>query len=129
MKVQSYKELIVWQKSITLVAEVYSITRQMPKLEMFGLVSQMQRSSVAIPSNIAEGFGRRHSKEFLQFLSVSYGSSLELETQIIIAKQQYPEIVYNKAELLLIEVQKMLNSLRGRIQVLSTNHLPLITCK
>ncbi len=84
MPIQSYKDLVVWQKSIELVNEIYTITKQFPKTEMFVLASQMQRSGVSIPSNIAEGFGRKGSKEFVQFLYIAYASSLELETQIII---------------------------------------------
>jgi len=93
MTVKSYKDLIVWQKSITLVKEVYDITKLLPKSESFGLISQMQRATVAIPSNIAEGFGRNHSKEFVQFLAIAFSSSLELETQIIIVKQEYEKLI------------------------------------
>lgn len=78
---------------------------------MYGLVSQMQRSSVAIASNIAEGYGRNHTKEYIQFLSIAYGSSAELETQIIISKSIYPDINYSDIESVLLEVQKMLGTL------------------
>jgi len=115
MPIKSYKELIVWQKSIELVAAVYVITRLLPKSEIFCLISQMQRAVVGIASNIAEGFGRNHSKEFAQFLSIAFGSALELETQIIICKRQYSNIDYSKAEILLSEVQKMLRSLRLKV--------------
>lgn len=111
MKVKDYKELIVWQKSIELVFEVYKITGQFPNTEKFGLCSQMQRSAVSIPSNIAEGSARNHTNEFKQFLGISYGSSAELETQMIIAKRLFSQIDYLKAESLNNEVQKMLNSL------------------
>ncbi len=115
MKVKDYKELIVWQKSIELVFEVYKITRQFPPEERFTFASQMQRAAVSIPSNIAEGACRNHTAEFKQFLGISYGSSAELETQIIIAKKLYPKIDYSKAESLNLEVQKMLNSLMNKL--------------
>ena len=115
MKVQNYKELIVWQKSIELVFEVYKITKRFPTEEKYGLSSQMQRASVGISSNIAEGACRNHTAEFKQFCGISYGSSAELETQIIIAKRLYPNIDYSKAESLNLEVQKMLNSLMAKL--------------
>lgn len=81
----SYRELTVWQKSMSLVQDVYQHTRQFPKEELYGLASQMRRSAVSIPSNIAEGQGRLSKGEFRQFLGVARGSLLELETQLIIA--------------------------------------------
>lgn len=116
MKVNSYKELIVWQKSIVLVNEVYSITKQLPKSETYGLASQMQRAGVGIPSNIAEGYRRNHRAEFVQFLGIAISSAAELETQIIICKQQYIDIDYSKAELLVEEVQKMLYSMISKLK-------------
>lgn len=79
-KVESYKELIVYQKGYQLALEVYKATKNYPKDEIYGLVSQMRRSAVSIPSNIAEGYRRGHRKEYLQFLHVAYGSCAELET-------------------------------------------------
>lgn len=117
MKLQNYKELIVWQKSIDLVFEVYKITKQFPTEEKFGLSSQMQRAAVSIPSNIAEGAARNNTKEFIQFLGVAYASSAELETQIIIAKKLYSKINYEIAESLNLEVQKMLNGLINSLRV------------
>jgi four helix bundle protein len=84
--VQGYKELIVWQKAMTLVQEVYRITNSFPKEEVFGLTSQIRRAAVSIPSNIAEGRSRRTRKDFGQFLAIAYGSAAELETQLLIAK-------------------------------------------
>jgi four helix bundle protein len=81
-----YKELKLWQKSIDLVTQVYLLTRSFPQGEKFGLVSQINRSAVSIPSNIAEGAGRNSDKEFIQFLSIAQASSYELETQLIISK-------------------------------------------
>ncbi|PIR91181.1 four helix bundle protein [bacterium (Candidatus Gribaldobacteria) CG10_big_fil_rev_8_21_14_0_10_37_46] len=112
-QINSYKDLTVWQKSMDLVTEIYNLTEKFPKSETYGLVSQMQRSAVAIPSNIAEGQKRNYSKEFLQFLYISYGSGAELETQLEICKRlpKLEDLEYNKAEQLLNEVMKMLNSL------------------
>ena len=107
----SYKDLIVWQKAIILVKETYILTRGFPKDELYGLISQIRRAVVSIPSNIAEGHGRRSGKERLQFFSIAFGSALELETQIIISKQLFPELEYSKVESLLTEVLKMLNVL------------------
>ncbi len=115
MSVRSYKDLLVWQKAILLVKEVYKVTRLLPKSEVFVLVPQMQRSALAIPSNIAEGFGRNHVKEFIQFLAIAFASSLELETQIIIVKQEYSHIDCLIVESLLVEVQKMIRGLKNSL--------------
>lgn len=85
MKTQSFKDLIVWQKAYKLVLEVYKITKDFPKFEVYGLSQQMRRVAVSIPSNIAEGYGRRHKAEYRQFLSVAYGSLSELETQYLLS--------------------------------------------
>lgn len=116
MKVQNFKELIVWQRAMELVKEIYSITKQFPKSEMYGLCSQMQRAAVAIPSNIAEGYKRNHRLEFIQFLAIANASSAELETQILIAKEQYTELDYSKAQALLDEVQRMLYSMISKLK-------------
>ena len=118
--VHTYKDLIVWQKSVSLVLEVYKLTEGFPKEEVFGLTSQMRRASVSIPSNIAEGRLRGYQKEFRQFLLNSFSSGGELETQIEIAKQlpKTKNLNYKNVDSLLIEVMKMLNSI---INKLSTN--------
>lgn len=107
---RSHKDLIVWQKSMDLVEEIYRITHQFPKSEVFGLSSQMQRASVAIPSNIAEGAKRGHRLEYIQFLNIANGSVAELETQLLLAEKLYPEIKTQtqKAKFLLEEILKML---------------------
>lgn len=81
----THKDLIAWQKSIDLVTEIYAITKEFPKEEVYGITSQIRRSAVSIPSNIAEGAGRRSHKELTQFLYYSLGSLSELETQLIIS--------------------------------------------
>ena len=85
--IRSYRDLDIWKASIQLVKDVYKLTEQFPKQEVYGLVSQMRRAAVSIPSNVAEGFRRNHSKEYKQFLYVSLGSCAELETQATIAKE------------------------------------------
>jgi four helix bundle protein len=87
MKIHNFKELQVWQKSIDLAVFAYELTAKFPKEEKFGLVSQIQRSAVSVPLNIAEGCGRVSSKELQHFLSVSMGSSFEMETQMILANR------------------------------------------
>ena len=110
MKIQSYKELIVWQKSMLLVKEIYKLTAIFPKSELFGIVSQARRASVSIPLNIAEGYARRSHKEYLQFYSIAYGSALELETILLISKDLkfITEDDFEYVNRLLVEVIKML---------------------
>lgn len=86
-KIQSYKQLKIWQKGIEIVKDIYQITEKFPKEELYGLTSQMRRAAISTPSNIAEGFKRFHSKEYKQFLHISLGSLAELDTQCIIAKE------------------------------------------
>ncbi len=83
-KIESFKDLIVWQKAFFLAKEIYRITGQMPSEEKFGITSQIRRSVVSIPSNIAEGYGRRRLKEYDRFLSIALGSLNELETQLLL---------------------------------------------
>ena len=107
----TYRDLIVWQKSIDLVAAVYVLTASFPRAEIYGLISQMRKAAVSIPSNIAEGRRRGTKNDFLHFLRISYGSGAELETQIEIAKRlQFTKpLVSANAESLLNEVMRMLN--------------------
>ncbi len=86
MALQSYRELIAWQKSMELVKAVYSAAGGFPREKIFGLSSQLKRASVSVPSNIAEGQGRYSTKEFIKHLSIAYGSLMEVETQIMIAQ-------------------------------------------
>jgi four helix bundle protein len=85
--IKSYKDLEVWQKSIELVKRIYLITKSFPSDETYGLMNQMRRAAVSIASNIAEGKTRQTKKEYIQFLYVTLGSTSELETQIVIAKE------------------------------------------
>lgn len=83
---KSHKDLDVWKKSVDLVTQIYEVTKDFPKEEAYGLTSQMRRCVISIPSNIAEDAGRNSKKEFIQFLYVALGSSCELETQLILAR-------------------------------------------
>lgn len=116
MYIESFKQLIVWQRSIELVKEIYIITSNFPKEELYGLVSQIRRAAISIPSNIAEGKKRKTKKDFLHFLRVADGSAAELETQIIIAKDLYQQINFLKSESLLEEVQKMLITMIKKLE-------------
>ncbi|OGN09566.1 MAG: hypothetical protein A3J46_02290 [Candidatus Yanofskybacteria bacterium RIFCSPHIGHO2_02_FULL_41_11] len=111
--VASYRDLIVWQKSMQLVVDVYQLTEDFPKSEIYGLTSQMRRAAVSIPSNIAEGRRRGSRKEFKQFLTNAFGSGSELETQVEIAKLLpfSKNINYERIGGLLEEVMKMLNKM------------------
>lgn len=103
-----YKDLIVWQKSIQLVKLVYELGDLLPKHEQYILLAQMLRSAISIPSNIAEGWSRNRNLEFIRFLEISYASSCELETQLIICRDRYSKTDCSKLVGLLIEIQKML---------------------
>jgi four helix bundle protein len=84
---QSYRELLVWQKAVDLALLVYRFSEGFPKREIYGLTAQIRRAAVSIPSNIAEGYGRGSRKEYIQFLSIAQGSLKEMETQMIIAER------------------------------------------
>lgn len=120
--IKSYKDLIVWQKAMTLVREVFTLTAKFPSSELYGIISQIRRSAISIPSNIAEAFGRRSLKSSAQFYSIALGSALELETQLLIARDlKMTDLRYFKpSEDLLLEVCKMLNSMTGKLK-LATN--------
>ena len=107
MALQSYKQLIVWQRSIDLVSEVYKLTDQLPSSETYALVSQMRKASVSIPSNIAEGYKRKNRGEYLQFLGIADASAAELETQLIIIQKLYPNLDPTPCLGMLNEIQKM----------------------
>jgi len=85
LKTNSFKDLIVWQKSYRLVLEVYKIIKAFPRSETYCLTQQMRRAAISLPSNIAEGYGRKHKLEYQHFLCIAYASLLELETQYLLA--------------------------------------------
>lgn len=109
----NFKELLVWQKSINFVTEIYELTNDFPKNEMCGLTSQIRRASISIPSNIAEGNSRISVPDYLQFLKIARGSCAEVETQLIIAQNLkfLSEEHYLKLNQDIIEISKMLNGL------------------
>jgi len=108
MKTKSFKDLIVWQKSYKLVLETYKMTKAFPKTETYGLSQQIRRAAISIPSNIAEGYGRKHKLEYEQFLSIAYGSLLEVETQCLLAADLKYVNKCEIIEILLKEVGAML---------------------
>lgn len=112
-----YTELLVWQKAMDLVAETYQLTRLLPSDERFGLVTQMQRAAVSIPSNIAEGHGRKSTGAYLNHLSIAAGSLAELETQFHIAvRLNYAEATCIEPLLLqTAEIGRMLSGLRSSL--------------
>ena len=118
MKVNGYKDLIVWQKAIDLSVEVYRLVKLLPKIEIYGLADQMRRAAVSIPSNIAEGKGRNSAREFVHFLSIARGSQKELETQIYLCTrlEYFTEENALTAFNLCEEVSKMLNALIIKLQ-------------
>ncbi len=113
MAIQSYWDLVVWQKSMDLVAEIYRLAKLFPREEQFGLISQIQRASVSVPANIAEGHGRIHKADFLRHLSIARGSFSEVKTYVEIAvRLEYVEREQVKdAWALMQEVGRLLNGL------------------
>ncbi|MBI5077033.1 four helix bundle protein [Candidatus Falkowbacteria bacterium] len=116
--INSYKDLIVWQKSMELIAEVYKLTKQYPREELYILARETKRSAISIPSNIAEGSRRSTKKDYRQFLLMAYASDAELETQIEIAKRVLNDCVldFTKIDSLLKEVMRMLNKLTHELE-------------
>ena len=114
-----YKELSVWQKAMELVVEIYKITEKFPLKERYGLISQMNRCAISIPSTIAEGAGRNTSKDFDHFLAISLGSSFELHTQLVLSNRlgYVPMEVVEKIELELSHIQNMVVKLKKSLNV------------
>lgn len=83
---RSYRELEVWQRAMELAKECYGIAHRLPRTETYGLASQLRRSAVSVPSNIAEGYGRKHRREYLQYAAIANGSLCEVETQLLLAE-------------------------------------------
>ena len=114
-----YKELSVWQKAIELVVEIYKITEKFPLKERYGLISQMNRCAISIPSTIAEGAGRNTTKDFDHFLAISLGSSFELHTQLVLSNRlgYVPMEAVEKIELELSHIQNMVVKLKKSLNV------------
>jgi len=117
-KIQSHRDLIVWQKAMDLVIAVYKLTDDFPKSELYGLTSQIRRCAASIPANIAEGQGRRLAGEFLQFLGNARGSLLELDTHLEIAVRLGLLSTESHSTVMaqLVEVRKLLNGLMRSIK-------------
>ncbi|MDP2651831.1 MAG: four helix bundle protein [bacterium] len=111
----AFRRMLVWQKSMILTKSVYQIVKKLPREENFALASQLRRCAVSIPSNIAEGSKRGTKKDFLQFLRISSGSAAELETQLILADEEYG--IHEISEVLekINELQRMLESLMRKL--------------
>lgn len=118
-EIRSYRDLVVWQRAMSLVEAVYELTGRFPRSEVYGLVPQMRRCAISIPSNIAEGRRRGSRKDYRQFLIIAYGSGAELETQLEIARRlgfgNPPD--YNEVSNLLAEVMRMLNRMISGLRV------------
>jgi len=112
---RSYKDLVVWQKGVALAKLVYQLTKAFPSEEKFGIVAQMRRAAVSIPSNIAEGQARHTTGEFIQFISHAEGSVAELDTQLILSLElKFCRNVDSEFELI-TELRRMLNALRRKL--------------
>lgn len=113
MKLKTYKQLIVWQKSLNLAIEVFKISKKFPKSELYGIVSQIRRATFSIPSNIAEGYNRGSRSEYKKFLQIAYGSAAELETQLLISFKTkiLRQSDFLRLNNLLTEILKMLNKM------------------
>lgn len=115
---KGFKSLVVWQKAMVLVRLVYFIADSLPQKEQFALASQIRRSAISIPSNIAEGYRRSTKKDYVQFLHIAHGSLAELETQLLLVVELYPKNSPDIAVFKLIEeVSKMLTSLIAKLKI------------
>ena len=121
--IDSYKDLLIWQKGIQIVILTYKLAKSFPQEELYALTSQIKRASVSIPSNIAEGYGRNTEKSLSHFIDISRGSLFELETQLLIAKELDFIVdfeLFEKVNFLIQEESKMINAFSKTIQ--KTNH-------
>ena len=116
--INTYRDLIVWQKSMTFVTEVYLMTKCFPSSENFGLISQIRRSAISIPSNIAEGYGRKSTGDYIRFLQIAVGSLFEIQTQIEIAFNllYIDKITFNNSLDKTSELDRMLSSMIAKIK-------------
>ena len=116
-KIKSYRDLVAWQKARTLVKKVYQLTSAFPVVERFGLVSQMDRAAVSIPSNIAEGYGRATTQDYLHFLRIARGSAYELDTQLVLA-EDLGLCTEAKGEMVIDVLQEVIRVMQGLILAL-----------
>lgn len=118
MKIQNFKDLIVWQKAMDLAEEIHLLSKAFPRDELYGLTSQIRRAAVSVPSNIAEGQARNSTAQFLQFLSISHGSRAEVETQLLLALrfQYLNQAQASQALDLLEDVKRLLHGLENSLR-------------
>jgi four helix bundle protein len=123
-RVQSFRDLIVWQRSIEMAAEVYRLTKTFPREELYGMISQIRRSSVSVARNVAEGQGRLTRGEFRQFLGIARGSNSELQTQLEIAKtlEFGDKAQIAPVESLSFEIGKMINAILAALTLARADH-------
>lgn len=114
----TFRDLLIWQKSMTLVTEIYQLTNSFPKEEIYSLTSQIRRSSISIPSNIAEGYGRDENNDYLRFLNISISSLFEMQTQLEISfnLKYINEIQFNKINEESREIERMLSAFIRKIK-------------
>jgi len=117
-EIRTYRDLMVWQKAMVLVTAIYQMAKNFPKEETFGLTSQVQRCAVSIPSNIAEGYGRHSTGDYVRFLQIAMGSVYELQTQLEIAQnlEYVKEDLFDKNYEATREVKRMLSSLISKLK-------------
>lgn len=118
MEIKSYKDLLIWQKGISLVKEIYLLTETLPGDEKFGLISQLRRASVSIPSNIAEGYGRQSTGDYSRFLTYAVGSAYELDTlcRILVELELKAQKDINEITEEIESISKMTNSLIRKLK-------------
>ena len=116
-KINSFRDLIIWQKGLDITQEVYLLTKKLPKEELFSLSSQLRRAAISVPSNIAEGKERSTKKDFCQFLHIALGSLAELETQLLLVGRLYPSIEVEKVISLIHEEQRMVYSMMTKLKI------------
>jgi len=116
-KVKTYRDLLVWQKAMQFVTRIYAVTNKLPKEESYGLISQIRRSSVSIPSNIAEGYGRNSSNDYIRFLQISIGSLYELQTQLEVCLnlKYVSQLLFDDMNEKSREIERMLSTLINKL--------------
>lgn len=124
--VRSYRDLLVWQKSMDFVTAIYDVTRRFPKEEMYGLTQQVRRAAISVPSNIAEGSSRRSTQEFLRFINIATGSLAEVETQILLA-EKLSYLTNNDSAVLLHQADEISRMLQGLYHSLESKKSRLST--
>ena len=122
-EVKTYKDLLVWQKAIHFVTQVYKVVKGFPQEELYGLTSQIKRAAVSIPSNIAEGYGRKSTKDYIRFLQIAMGSIFEIQTQLEISKnlEFVSESSFGELYEYSREIERMLSSMINKVT--ESNHL------